>query len=458
MIDTLLARDGEIAVIGLGRSGLAASRLLAREGARVYASDASAGAAVAQAADALRRAGVAADAGTHDLARIAACTLVVASPGVPPDAPPLAAARAAGVPIVGELEVALHALRDVPYIAVTGTNGKSTVTALVAHLLRALGRDAVAAGNIGLALSDIALLPTRPDWIALEVSSFQLHDTPGIAPTVGVLTNLSPDHLDRYPSVEAYYDDKRLLYRNATRQSRWVVNADDRLARDLGTGAAGARHAFSRTDRHAVAHYDAGTDALVLFKQPFLQRAALPLLGWHNVENTLAAVLAVMVGDPALQAPASRAALAEAVLTFHGLPHRLELVADVGGVRWINDSKATNVTSARVAVEAMTQPTVVLLGGKHKGEPYTALVEPLRAHAKLVIAYGEAEALIAHDLQGRVPLERCGSSFEDVMQRARAAAEPGDTVLLAPACSSFDMFTNYEARGEAFRLLARQPS
>jgi len=422
VIASLLAR-GEIAVIGLGRSGIAAARLIAREGGHVYASDAGASAAVEAAAEGLRREGI-----------------------------------NAAVPIVGELEVALHALRGVPYIAVTGTNGKSTVTALVAHLLQAVGRNAVAAGNIGLALSDVALQPTRPDWLALEISSFQLHDTPGIAPAVGVLTNLSPDHLDRYPSVEAYYADKQLLYRNATPRSVWVVNADDARARSMAEHAEGSRVAFSRTDRHATAHYAAAMDSLVLFKEPFIHRAALPLLGWHNVENTLAAVLAVMAADESLQLPEARAALAEAVQTFHGLPHRLELVADAGGVRWINDSKATNVSSARVAIEAMTQPAVVLLGGKHKGEPYTALLEPLRAHARLVIAFGEAAPLIAGDLAAHVPLEQCGSSFEEVMQRARAAAQPGDAVLLAPACSSFDMFTNYEARGDAFRQLARQPA
>jgi len=457
VIDDALGRD-EIAVIGLGRSGIAAARLLSREGGRVYASDAGTSASVAQAAAELRAAGIAAESGAHDLVRIAAASLVVVSPGVPPEAPPLAAARAARVPVVGELEVALHALRGVPYIAITGTNGKSTVTALAAHLLGALGHRAVAAGNIGRALSDVALHEERPAWIALEASSFQLHDTPGIAPVVGVLTNLSPDHLDRYPSVDAYYADKALLYRNATPASRWVVNADDAPARDLGMAAAGTRWAFSRRDRHAAGHYDAATDALVLLGEPLIPRDALPLLGWHNVENVLAALLAVMVADVAHQTPAARAALAAAVTTFRGLPHRLELVADRDGVRWINDSKATNVTSARVAIEAMTQPTVVLLGGKHKGEPYTALVAPLRQHAKLVIAYGEAEPLIAGDLDGHVPLVRGGSSFEEIMQRARAAAGPGDAVLLAPACSSFDMFTNYEARGEAFRQLAQHGS
>lgn len=455
MIDAAKAR-GEIAVIGLGRSGVSAARLLARDGARVYASDAWRGDAVAQAAADLRAEGIAAEGGTHDLARIGACSLVVASPGVPPNAPPLVRAREAGVPIVSEVEVALHALRGVPYVAITGTNGKSTVTALTAHLLAALGHRAVAAGNIGLALCDVALQAERPEWIALEVSSFQLHDTPGIKPTVGVLTNLSPDHLDRYPSVEAYYADKALLYRNATAASRWVVNADDGPARDLGLAAAGTRWAFSRLDRHAAAHYEAARDALVLFKRPLIARRDLRLMGWHNVDNVLAAVLAVMVADPSHQTKAARATLAAALRTFLGLPHRLELVAEIDGVRWINDSKATNVSSARVAIDAMDRPSIVLLGGKHKGEPYTALLEPLKAHAKLVVAYGEAEPLIAADLEGHVPLVRGGSSFEHVMQRARGAAVPGDAVLLAPACSSFDMFANYEARGQAFRLIAQQ--
>ena len=454
MIKAALTR-GEIAVLGLGRSGVAVARLLAREGARVYASDSGSSDAVTQAAAALRAEGIAADGGRHDLVRIGAASLLVVSPGVPPEAPAIAAARTAGVTVVGELEVALHVLRGVPYIAITGTNGKSTVTALVAHLLTALGHRAVAAGNIGRALSDVALSGERPDWIALEVSSFQLHDTPGLQPDVGVLTNLSPDHLDRYATVEEYYADKALLYRNATPDARWVVNADDRRALELGMGCPGTRWAFSRFDAFSAAHYDGARDALMLFKEPLIWRHNLPLLGWHNVENTLAALLAVMVADAAHQSKAARAVLADAVRSFHGLPHRLEVVADAGGVQWINDSKATNVSSARVAIEAMARPTVVLLGGKHKGEPYSSLVEPLKAHAKLVIAFGEAEPLIVADLQGSVPLERGGSSFEDVMHRARAAATPGDAVLLAPACSSFDMFTNYEARGEAFRHLAQ---
>ena len=220
-------RIGEIAVIGLGKSGTAVSTLLAKEGARVYASDAGGGSGVDTSAALLRPLGVDVDTGRHDLERISRATLVVASPGVPPAAPPLQRAREAGLPIIGEIEVALHAIPALRYVAITGTNGKSTVTALTAHLLRGLGLDAVAAGNIGMPLSEVALRDRRPDWVALEMSSFQLHDTPSINPAVGVVTNLSADHLDRYASVDEYYADKAMLFRNAHDRSKWVLNGDD---------------------------------------------------------------------------------------------------------------------------------------------------------------------------------------------------------------------------------------
>ena len=455
--------QGEVAVIGLARSGAAAARLAAREGARVYASDSgppvAAGAAPgAGARDAMAPAGIDAQFGGHDLERIARASLVIVSPGVPPDAAPVTAARSANVPVISEVELALWCLPRARLIAVTGTNGKSTVTALIAHLLRSLGADATAAGNIGVALSDIALMPVPPAWIALEMSSFQLHDTSSLKPVVGVLTNLAPDHLDRYAHIEDYYADKDRLFMNADSSSMWVTNADNvevvrRTSRVKGTH----RH-FSVNGLDVVAAFDDGHDNIRLFGVALMSRAEIPLIGHHNVANVLAASLAVMSADQAFTTPAARARLRAGVRTFHPLPNRLEVVAETGGIVWINDSKATNVSSARVAIDGMVRPTIVLLGGRHKGESYTTLAAPLEAHAKLVIAYGEAAARIESDLRasGRnVPLERCGSSFEDVVSRARAAAASGDAVLLSPACSSFDMFNNYEERGESFRRLAR---
>jgi UDP-N-acetylmuramoylalanine--D-glutamate ligase len=447
-------RSGEVAIIGLGKSGVAAARLLRREGLRVYASDAGSSDGVREGAKALRAEGADADIGSHDLERISRATLVVASPGVPPEATALERAREARVPVVSEIEIALRALPEAKVIAVTGTNGKTTTTALVGHLLRAIGLDAIDAGNIGTPLAAVAMERKAPRWIALELSSFQLHDTPGIAPTVGVLTNLAPDHLDRYATVEEYYADKKLLFRNANTISRWVVNGDDRAAIDLAREAVGTHKRFSLKQPDADATYDRASDALVVGGSPLLPRRELNLFGDHNVANALAASLAVMIADKGNATPEARARIGDGLRTFHALKHRLEIAGESNGVMWINDSKATNVSSTLVAIQGMTRPTILLLGGRHKGEPYRALAEPLRKNGKAVLAYGEAGPIVEEDLRGVVPLERLGSDFEEVIARARALATPGDVVLLSPACSSYDMFKNYEERGATFKRLA----
>ena len=450
-------RRGVVAVVGLGKSGVAAARLLAREGARVYASDSSEAPYAGAAAGTLRALpGVEVELGRHDLGKIRAAAGVVVSPGVPPDAPPLAAARAAGVEIVSELDVGFRALagQGTRCIAITGTNGKTTTTALVAHLLDAAGLEATAAGNIGRPLADLALAGDRYAWLSVEVSSFQLHDSPHFAPDVGIVTNLAPDHLDRYPSVEAYYEDKRLLFRNARDDRVWVLNADDPAVLELAGGAPGRRALYSLRQR-ADAWYDAAARVLRLDGAALLRRDELHLLGDHNVANALAAALAVRA------AGVPPAAIAAGLRSFQALPHRLEPVREVGGVLWVNDSKATNIASTAVAIEAlvgMRRPFVLLLGGRHKGEPYTRLGPLLKGRCRLVIAYGEAGPIVERDLGGGgggelgVPLER-GTTFEDVLARARRAARPGDAVLLSPACSSYDMFQNYEERGGTFRRL-----
>lgn len=456
-------RQGEIAVIGLGKSGRSVTMLLRREGMRVYASDAGKGAALDETAASLRALGAEVDVGSHDVDRITRATLVVASPGVPPMAKPLAAARERGVRIVGEIEIALRFLPRTRSIAVTGTNGKTTTTAMIGHVLRALGHDAVDAGNIGTPLAEIALRDTHPSWMALELSSFQLHDTPSISPDVGVVTNLGPDHLDRYAGADDYYADKALLLANARPASKWVLNGDDaevlalhdRLpgARKGGT-VPGERWTFSLADERAAAWFDRRSETLMVLGASLLRRSELALFGDHNIANTLAAALAVMVADGAHRTPDARAAIATAIGGFRALKHRLEIAGEVGGVLWINDSKATNVGSTLVAVQGMTRPTILLLGGRHKGEPYAALAEPLRRVGKKILAYGESASIVEADLGGLVPLERLGSSFAEVIERARVLATAGDVVLLSPACSSYDMFNNYEERGAEFKRLA----
>jgi UDP-N-acetylmuramoylalanine--D-glutamate ligase len=307
----------------------------------VYASDTADRPDLREAADGLRQKAVVVELGGHDLERVAAAAAAVVSPGIPPDAPPLRAAREAGVEIIAELDLGSRALADVGQIVVTGTNGKTTTTALIAHLLTAAGHRAVAAGNIGRPLIAVAAETQRPDWVVVEASSFQLHDSPNLDPTIGVVTNLAADHLNRYPSVAAYYADKKLLFRNATEDSLWVLNGDDAAVQELAAGVTGRR-------QHSG-------DLL-------LARDRLPLLGDHNVANALAATLAAIATgmDPML--------VASALATFRSPPHRLEPVRELNGVVWINDSKATNVSSTLAALRSMERPYVLIAGGRPKGE------------------------------------------------------------------------------------------
>ena len=444
---------GEIAVMGLGRSGVAAAELLHARGYSVYACDDASSPAVVAAAARLTALGAAAQTGGHDASRLSGAALVVVSPGVPPTAAPLLVARATERAVVSEIEVALQLASGLRYIAVTGTNGKTTTTALIGHLLRGLGASAPDAGNIGTPLSEVVNAPVLPDWVSLELSSFQLHDTPSVRPAVGVLTNLSADHLDRYSSVDEYFADKALLFRNATASSRWVLNADDAASMELARDRAGEHLHFSLT-REATGWYDRMGGELVVFGSPLIRRERLTLLGDHNVANALAASIAVMAAEPRFRSEDARRRIAGALGTFRAMPDRLEVVGEWQGIQWINDSKATNVASTLVAVQGMTRPTVLLLGGRHKGEPYTALAGAIREHVRHVIAFGEAGPTIATDLEGVVPLTLVNGPFETVVAAAGNQALRGDAVLLSPACSSYDMFRNYIERGERFRVLA----
>ena len=392
----------------------------------------------------LEAAGVAIQLGGHDLARIARAGVTVVSPGVPPDAPPLVAARDALVPIVSEVDVGFHALRGVKYAAISGTNGKTTTTALTGHLLQSGGVQALAAGNIGRPLSQVALDGELPEWIALELSSFQLHDTHDLIPAIGALTNLAPDHLDRYRALEDYYADKDRIFVNAGPASCWVTNGDDAEVERRSRNVPGTHLRF-RIGQPADAWFDRERDVLMLREQQLLARPEFPLLGEHNVANALAAALI------AWRAGGNLPGIAEGLRSFRALPHRMEPVGTVNGVLWINDSKATNVASTLVAVQALTRPFILLLGGRHKGEPYTALASAAGERCRAVIAFGESRDLVVQDLGSLLPVTRAGTDFAEVLNLARRLAQPGDAVLLSPACSSYDMFRNYEDRGDQFR-------
>ena len=441
-----------VAVLGLGLSGCAAARLLHARGARVYVSDAAAGPSQLEAASGLQGEGIETQVGGHDMERIVACRLVITSPGIDPGSELRRAIDAADVPTLAEVEVASRYLRS-RTIGITGTNGKTTTTALCGHLLRSAGVSSATAGNIGRPLSDVALLEEQPDWVVVELSSFQLADLDTFAPDVGVLLNLAPDHLDRYPSLERYYQDKRRLFLNDSPDGRWVLNADDPAVLELARDLAGRRFLASMAP-----HDDPGAfvDASGVLSQrlggvvePWLATDELPLIGRHNIMNAL------LGGTAAALAGCDAAAIGDGLRSFEGLPHRLQPVGEFEGVLWINDSKGTNVSAARVALEAFNgRPLIVILGGRHKGEPYTTLAPSLVRNARAVIAYGEAAPLIVRELGDHVRVS-VANGFEEVIRLSRSAAAPGDVVLFSPACSSYDMFPNYEVRGRTFETGVR---
>jgi UDP-N-acetylmuramoylalanine--D-glutamate ligase len=369
----------------------------------------------------------------------------------------LRALAARGVHWISEPELASRFLSGA-LIAVTGTNGKTTTTLLIDHLLRRGGLRSAAGGNVGGGLapaaSDLALLDDPLDWCVLEMSSFQLSGVETFDPDIGVMTNLSPDHLDRYESVEAYYGDKARLFTNADEGSRWVLPRDDEEVDRVIADTPGARYYFGGT-RPSHAFVEASTLTLLLDGDPerLCDVADVPLLGRHNVRNALAAALAARL------AGAKSDAIAEGLRSARALPHRLEPVAELDGVLWVNDSKATNVAATMSALESLDRPVVALLGGTDKGEDFGALAPSIAARARAVIAYGAAGPQIARSLArvaaGTVDVGLVEGDFAEVVDRAAELARAGDVVLLSPACSSFDMFESYEHRGVRFSELVR---
>lgn len=434
-----------VAILGLGASGVAAARLARELEAVVYASDASGGSGPQAAAAALLEEGIDAEAGGHDLDRILSSRVVITSPGIDPASEVRRTVQEAGLRTVAEVELAFRNLRS-RVIGITGTNGKTTATALLGHVLAESGISAVTAGNIGRPLSDVALQDDQPDWVVVELSSFQLADLERFTVAIGILLNLAPDHLDRYASLERYYADKRRLFANASESSRWVLNGDDSEVLELARGVPGVRYlarAHPHDDPGAYVD-DEGwlTQNMGGRIDRWVHRDDLKLFGRHNESN------AMLAGLGASLAGCSARDIGSGLSSFEGLPHRLKSVGEVGGVLWVNDSKATNISAARVALEAFERPLVVLLGGRHKGEPYTSLL-PAVAHARAVVAYGESAPLIVRELGDHVDLV-VANGFEEAMRKAGSLARAGDVVLLSPACSSYDMFPSYAARGDAF--------
>jgi UDP-N-acetylmuramoylalanine--D-glutamate ligase len=449
-------RSRKVTVVGLAKSGVAAARLCAREGARVTVTDRRAAAELAAPLGALDGLQVRRALGGHDRADFEGADLVVASPGVPLSIPEIAAARARGVPVWGEVELAARFLPGPPIVAITGTNGKSTTTALAGALF-ARDRRTFTGGNLGTPLCELALSGERVEAIVLELSSFQIEGIALLRPRVAAILNVTPDHLDRYRDVEEYAAAKARLFGLQEPGDAAVANGRDPRALAMASASRGAVHTFGFGPPAPGAARDpggepgpAGAVVALSLRRGAAERYAVrsrALRGRHNRENAMAAALcARLLGVPG---EAVQAGLDE----FPGLPHRLELVSERGGVEWVNDSKATNVDSTLVGLSAFPparERVVLIMGGRGKGAPYAPLRPLFAGRVKALLTIGEDGAAVERELGDLCRTEPCGTLAEAVRRAARLASA-GEVVLLSPACASYDQFRNYEERGEAFR-------
>ena len=430
-------------VVGAARSGIAAVELLAKRGARVMLTEMRPTFADA---DRLRAAGIDVEVGGHTQETLEAADLIVLSPGVPVEGPVFDAVRHRGVEIIGELELASRWIRG-RVVAITGTKGKSTTTTLVGRMLAAAGRRVLVGGNIGVPLSTQVDTSTPETIHVVEVSSFQLETTNTFRPWIALWLNLADDHLDRHPNLEAYVSAKTRVFANQTEGDWAVLNADDPVVSAQGAFTAAGRVYFSlsgQTSTGFVVDGDWIVRRTATGADRLIPLTGVELTGRHMLNNVLAATAVAAISR------VTPAAMVEALRGFRGLPHVMEPVAVVAGVRFVNDSKATNVEAAQRSIESFPRGLVAIIGGHFKGGDLRRLREPLSAGAVAVVAIGEAAPLVHEALEGVVPVVDA-ASMREAVQVGYEAAAPGGVVLLAPACASFDWFRDYADRGDTFK-------
>jgi len=443
----------KVLVVGLGKSGLAAALFLRHKGAQVTVSDVRSAESLAKEIPALLEEGIMVEAGGHGLFTFRRQDLIVVSPGVPLDTPELVQARSLGLAIIGELELASRFLKG-KILAITGSNGKTTTTVLTGEILKEAGYATLVAGNIGVAVVGLVDESTENTWSVLEVSSFQLESTVEFHPAIAVILNITPDHLDRHGTFENYALAKERIFAAQGVDDYVVLNADNPRAAQAAIHSRAPVHWFSI--EHPVSPGAWVQDGWVVYRavaggaaEQIMPLGKIPLKGEHNVENVLAAVCAARLAG----APAE--VIARTIEKFQAVEHRLEFVATINGVEFYNDSKATNVDATAKALGAFAGGIHLILGGKDKGSDYTTLSPLLRARVRAVYTIGSAAAKIESQLRGVALIQSCGT-LANAVAAAASAARPGEVVLLAPACSSFDQFENYEERGRVFKQLVGQ--
>jgi UDP-N-acetylmuramoylalanine--D-glutamate ligase len=443
----------KVLVVGLGKSGLAAALFLRHRGAQVTVSDIRSAEALAKDIPALLDEGINVEAGGHGLLTFRRQDLIVVSPGVPLNTPELSQVRSFGLPIIGELELAARFLKG-KTLAITGSNGKTTTTALLGEILVAAGLPTLVGGNIGVPVIELIEQSTDETWSVLEVSSFQLESTQEFHPAIAVILNITPDHLDRHGSFENYARAKERIFANQDEHDFLVLNEDNVRSASSASHSAAKVYMFDIEDpvdqgawvEGGQVVFRAGKDSPV---ETVIPLSGIPLKGEHNVENVLAAVCAArLVG-------VSAEVIRHAIEHFRAVEHRLEYVATINGVEFYNDSKATNVDATAKAIASFPSGIHLILGGKDKNSDYTLLADLLKSRVKGVYTIGSAAAKIESHLRGVVPIHSC-DTLDKAVLAAVTAAHPGDVVLLAPACSSFDQFESYEHRGRVFKELVHE--
>lgn len=440
-----------VVVIGMARSGIAAARFLLARGARVTVNDAQpeermSGEQSETLAE-LRHSGIEVVTGGHPDELFARADLVVVSPGVPLAIPPLIKAREAGIEIIGEVELAARSLRG-RIVGITGTNGKTTTTTLIGEILAGGGLPVHVGGNIGTPLVELVDREAPGDWIVAELSSFQLEAVDQLHVSVAVMLNITPDHLDRYPSMEEYAEAKANILRRQVPSDTAVLNADDARVRGFAARTPARVVLFRVKGELAEGIFLRGESVVYRDgrggEQILVERRDIPLPGLHNLENVMAALAVGLVCGVDLDS------MRRSIRAFKAVEHRLEPVAEIEGIRFYNDSKATNVDAAIQSLTSFDGQVTVILGGKDKGSDFTPLVPLVRDRCDQVILIGSAAEKIAAALEGIAPLHRC-ATLEEAVRLAFTLSRPGGVVLLAPACASFDMFQNYEHRGRVFK-------
>jgi UDP-N-acetylmuramoylalanine--D-glutamate ligase len=440
---------GPYLVVGLARSGAAIAQVLADRGETVIGVDSD----VPPEAEGLETAGVEVSLGVDGTASLDRARTLVKSPGVPQDAPVVRAARERGIPVTGELELAWRLIPNA-FCAVTGTNGKTTTTELIGHLYRTAGLPVAVAGNVGTPLASLVGSLDPEATVVCEASSFQLEDTEYFGPECGVFINLAPDHLDRHGTLESYLEAKLRIFRNQSNDDATVYNGQTPELRDVDLGGCGRLIRFCPVPDPGGADPDCAVSMRdgVIFagEEPLVRADELQLLGAHNVENAMAAAAA------ALASGLPRDAVAAGLRSFEGVRHRLERIREVDGVLYVNDSKATNVASAIAGIESFERGVRLIAGGRAKGESFAPLADAVRDRCVACYLIGEAAQRMAEELEpaaaAGVAITDC-FTLERAVEAAAADAEPGETVLLSPACASFDAFEDFEARGDRFREL-----